>query len=379
MIIIVAMIAGVIFWLNTRFATVANCRSWPDWEVFKQTFISEGGRIVDAETPRQHTVSEGQAYALFFALVANDRPAFNRILNWTEANLANGDLTANLPAWQWGRRNDDSWGVLDNNSATDADLWLAYTLGEAGKLWHEQRYTALSHLIANRILRMEVIEAETLGPILLPGSMGFQLTEHSWRLNPSYLPLFLLRRLANDYPQSLWPGILKTSVRVIIESVSQGFAPDWVLYESTGKFSVDPTTHGIGSYDAIRVYLWAGMMPLKDPLREQLITRLSGMSRYLNDKGVPPEVVDSVSGNTTEIGPSGFSAALLPFMAAQNNPTAMQEQLQRIKARPIHDQPHAYYNHVLALFGQGWYSGYYNFAADGALVTRWNESCVALL
>jgi len=46
---------------------------WPAWQSFKSGFISEGGRVVDANTPRKQTVSEGQAYALFFALVANDR------------------------------------------------------------------------------------------------------------------------------------------------------------------------------------------------------------------------------------------------------------------------------------------------------------------
>ena len=50
--------------------------------------------MLDPETQRAQTVSEAQAYGLFFALVANDRPSFEKILKWTENNMAGGDLTA---------------------------------------------------------------------------------------------------------------------------------------------------------------------------------------------------------------------------------------------------------------------------------------------
>ncbi|MEK9939779.1 MAG: glycosyl hydrolase family 8, partial [Methylotenera sp.] len=78
------------------------------------------------------TTSEGQAYALFFALVANDQPQFERLLQWTQLNLAQGNLATNLPAWHWGQKADGSWGVIDGNSASDADIWIVYTLLEAG-------------------------------------------------------------------------------------------------------------------------------------------------------------------------------------------------------------------------------------------------------
>jgi endo-1,4-beta-D-glucanase Y len=122
-------------------ATVSAACGWPAWDGFKAHLLSADGRVIDASAPRQHTVSEGQAYALFFALVADDRASFERILQWTENNLAQGDFTAQLPAWQWGRRDDSSWGVLDANPASDADVWIAYTLGEAGRLWQQRRYS----------------------------------------------------------------------------------------------------------------------------------------------------------------------------------------------------------------------------------------------
>lgn len=127
------------------------CGEWADWQAFKTQKMSEGGRVVDGSSPRKVSTSEGQSYALFFALVGNDRPAFERILNWTRDNLAGGDLTARLSAWHWGRRDNGTWGVLDPNAASDADLWIAYTLMEAGRLWQAPHYAATGRLLLKRV------------------------------------------------------------------------------------------------------------------------------------------------------------------------------------------------------------------------------------
>src|SRR6185369_11367754 len=71
----------------------ARCAGWPAWDAFKQQFIGDGGRVAESATPRSQTVSEAQGYALFFALVADDHDTFERLLRWTEDNLAGGDLT----------------------------------------------------------------------------------------------------------------------------------------------------------------------------------------------------------------------------------------------------------------------------------------------
>ncbi|MEK7927443.1 glycosyl hydrolase family 8, partial [Burkholderia contaminans] len=124
---------------------------------------SADGRVIDVGSDDSRTVSEGQAYGLFFALVANDRRMFDTILAWTENNLAQGDLSAHLPAWLWGRAPDGAWRVLDANAASDADLWIAYALVEAGRLWHERSYTARGALLAKRVLDVETATVPGLG------------------------------------------------------------------------------------------------------------------------------------------------------------------------------------------------------------------------
>lgn len=351
----------------------AGCEAWPAWTAFARGFISADGRVVDASTPRQHTVSEGQVYAMFFALVDDDRARFDQLLRWTENNLAQGDLTAHLPAWHWGRRDDGSWGVLDTNPAADADLFLAYLLAEAARLWNHRHYRILSALVGARVLRAEVVEVPGLGMSLLPAPVGF-VDGPRYRLNPSYVPLMLLRGLAQAHPQQGWEALIPASRRLIVDSAPQGFSPDWALWTQDAGFAPDPLTRGIGSYDAIRVYLWAGVLAPDDPDRPALLRALRPMAEYTQQHGAPPEKVHVSAARFENAGPGGFSAALLPMLDALGLHAARDAQRARLDALRQHDATR-YYDQVLRLFGEGAIEGRYRFAADGRLQPRWETAC----
>jgi endoglucanase len=366
------------FWLLPMplFAAPAGCTtSWPEWEAFKKSFISEDGRVVDGNTEALMTTSEGQAYAMFFSLVANDRQTFGRLLNWTENNLAEGDLASRLPAWAWGKGEGGEWGVLDENSASDADLWMAYALGEAGRLWGDRRYVALSSIVANRILETETRSVGGLGVVLLPGASGFTVGDSTVRLNPSYVPLQLMRWFAVRSKDSRWAALLDSSRQLIAGSAPRGYAPDWVVYES-GKgfvFDADDNKPGVGSYDAIRVYLWAGMLNRDAADYQPLLKALRPMAEFVERHGYPPESIQVATGRAGDPGSSGFSAAMVPFLRAAGLNDALGKQLQRIEAQPVAGD--AYYDQVLSLYAMGWYNSFYRFGPDGNLTPRWMSSC----
>ena len=88
-------------------AAPGACGDWSGYRAFVERFVQADGRVIDYSTPTQQTTSEGQSYALFFALVANDRATFDRLLGWTRTNLAGNQFDAQnmrLPSWQWGRK-----------------------------------------------------------------------------------------------------------------------------------------------------------------------------------------------------------------------------------------------------------------------------------
>ena len=355
-------------------AQAAPCDGWPAWQDFQRHFVSDGGRVLDRGADGQPTTSEGQSYALFFALAANDRPAFDKLLRWTRDNLAGGDFSARLPAWQWGKRSDGQWGVMDDNSASDSDLWIAYNLLEAGRLWREPRYTALGKLLALRILREEVADLPGLGPTLLPGRYGFSKPDQT-RLNPSYVPPQLVARMANALPDSGWAALRGTSQRLLLESAPAGYAPDWAAYRQ--GFAADAASQASGSYNAIRVYLWTGMLAPDAPGRAALLAKFKPMAQLVAKTGLPPETVDTRNGKAQGTGPIGFSMALLPFLQAQGEQAALQAQLLRVEAMPLSERPDAYYDHVLTLFGQGWQQDRYRFKANGELKPAWEGACAA--
>lgn len=344
---------------------------WPAWDVFRKQFVNEGGRVIDVGSPRSQTFSEGQGYALFFSLIANDRVSFEKILQWTEDNLCQGDMTAHLPAWLWGRHDDDTWGILDDNSASDSDLWIAYALGEAGRLWNDRRYRLLANLLIARILREETANLPGLGPCLLPAPKGFEIQPGRWRLNPSYMPMHLMNWLAEYQADRQWKEIAESSLKIITQSAPKGFVPDWILYDADKGFlpDLDGAEKGQGSFNAIRAYLWAGVLSTGSPARQVLVRTLAPMGTFVKKNGYPPESIDILTGQAKKSGSTGFSAAVLPFLHALGDKSTTQEQLQRIQARP--PLPDQYYAQVLTLFGRGWIDGIYRFNKNGQVQTRW--------
>jgi endoglucanase len=263
--------------------------------------------------------------------------------------------------------------VIDSNSASDADLWLAYALGEAGRLWRERRYSALSSLISARVLREETADLPGLGLTLLPGPVGFAQAGGRWRLNASYAPPQLMQWLARyAEPSASWQALARTAHQVTLGSAPKGFAGDWIVFDASQGFvpDLDGAEKGQGAYNAIRVYLWAGTLHADAAERASLLRTLQPMARYVRDTGAPPESIDILSGVAARPGPPGFSAALLPFLKAQQDSVALQQQRDRLKAQAL--GANAYYEQALALFALGWMDGHYRYGADGRLHPRWS-------
>ena len=362
----------------------AQQQPWPLWESYCKRFLDEQGRVID-RSAGDRTTSEGEAYALFFALVDDDRARFEKLLHWTEANLAQGDLTLHLPAWAWGKTGSGEWKALDENSASDADVWMAYTLMEAGRLWKEPRYETLGRTMATRIARQEVVLVRGLGTTLAPGPNGFHPDEQTWIVNPSYMPLPVLTYFAKALPQEPWSSVVESLPLVVGGTVSHGYAMDWV---SAGPDGVKPSgpprepTTGVreaqvaGSYDAIRVYLWLGIADAGTPGARGMVQQLNGMAAYLKGAVTPPLEVDATGKVLQADGTPGFSAAVIPFLEAAGRKVEAKAQVDRLTATRdtvsgLYGQGPAYYDQNLALFSTGWSEHRYRFERDGRLRVNW--------
>jgi endoglucanase len=373
--------------LLSMLCATGGCRqgSWSLWDSYSARFIDPQGRVFDPNGD-QHTTSEGQAYALFFALADNDRTHFDRVLNWTQVNLAGGDLEAHLPAWLWGKDQNGEWKTLDPNPASDADLWMAYTLVEAGRLWAEPKFTNLGQKMMAEIAQSEVVDLPGFGLMLLPGPTGFQ-HDQTWTLNPSYLPIFVFQRLAAVDPAGPWRQIASNIPQVLEQSARHGFAMDWIGYFPGDGFypisaqkpgSVDLDAGG-GSYDAIRVYLWAGMLDGRGEARTNLVNALPAMSAYLANHDAPPEKISDLGVPMAQDGPVGFSAAVLPYLRAFPDLSKLSTRqiirmnLMKDSATGLYGKDATYYDQNLALFATGFLDGRFRFGPGGELKVEWKR------
>ncbi|MGQ7934201.1 cellulose synthase complex periplasmic endoglucanase BcsZ [Paraburkholderia sp. D1E] len=351
---------------------------WPAYRTFVEHFVQADGRVIDYSSPQLKTTSEGQSYGLFFALVANDRATFDRLLNWTRTNLAGNQFdpqNVRLPSWLWGKKPDGSFGVLDQNAASDSDLWIAYDLLQAGRLWREASYTQLGQALAAQIARQEVTTLPGVGPMLLPGPQGFK-DGGVTRLNPSYLPLPVLRAFAKDMPNGPWARLADSAYKLIKTTAPQGFAPDWAAWQN-GQFVVDPKDGDTGSYDAIRVYLWAGLTSPADPLAKPWLAALGGMRARVAQTGIPPEKVSSTTGTASGEGPLSYWGALAPYFKAlgDEHGLGLARTHLAVLDTSVPGREPVYYDRVLGLFGTGFIDGRYRFDEAGRLVPSWRNAC----
>ena len=71
---------------------------------------------------------KGSPIRHFFALIEGDREQFDRLWRWSLQSLVVSGAASQLPAWQQDQRDNGSWGMVNVNSASDANCspWLRF-------------------------------------------------------------------------------------------------------------------------------------------------------------------------------------------------------------------------------------------------------------
>ncbi|WP_424810366.1 glycosyl hydrolase family 8 [Roseococcus sp. YIM B11640] len=230
------------------------------WAAFRNRFMAPEGRIIDTGNDHvSHT--EGQGWAMLAAVRADDRASFEKLHRWTNRTLRRqGD---ELFAWRF--RPGAARPVDDPNNATDGDLFIAWALLEAGRRWGRADCTTQGTAMARDILRLLCAQA---GPftVLLPGSQGFQRTDHTV-VNPSYYAFPAIRALAMALPDPAWLRLAADGVALLRASRfgRWGLPPDWLtIRHADGALALPGDWAPRFSYDAVRVPLYLAWVGLAD-------------------------------------------------------------------------------------------------------------------
>jgi endoglucanase len=234
------------------------------WASYRQRFIQADGRVIDWEA-NQRTTSEGQAYALLRAVIANDATTFATVLKWAENNLRrkgkNGTPLDTLWAWQWGRDPAGKWGTLDVNFASDADIDTIHALILADRRWQRPEYLKLAQAKLPDLWLRSTITDDQQRRHLLPGpAVAFRQGDRV-TLNPSYFAPYAYRLFAQVDATHDWLSLVASGYQMLETSsaLSQvGLPSDWISLDlKTGQVSPlltakpGPSQYG---FDATRVW-----------------------------------------------------------------------------------------------------------------------------
>jgi endo-1,4-beta-D-glucanase Y len=271
------------------------------WQAYKARFITDRGRVVDTGN-NFISHSEGQGYGMLLAVAANDRPIFDRLWNWTRANLMVRDDS--LIAWRWEPTQRPA--VSDMNNATDGDILVAWALAEAGELWGDASYRVAGRRIATELARKLVLFRTKLGAILLPARSGFHADERvdGPVVNLSYYVFPAFARFDLVAPEFDWAGLTQTGLDLLDATRASPQSPpaDWLALKD---WKVRPAAGfpPLFSYNAVRVPLymaWAGLGE-----SEQYAPFAAWAAR---SRGSPP-IVDVTSGRDVGVfGETGIGA-----------------------------------------------------------------------
>ncbi|WP_144874599.1 glycosyl hydrolase family 8 [Microbacterium sp. 1.5R] len=209
----------------------------------------EDGRVIRRDEGGD-TVSEGQAYGLFAAVIADDEEQFDEIWDWTTAELVRED---GLLAWRW-----DDGKVVDDEPATDADLDAARALVLAGDRFGRDDLLAdgveLATVIADRLT------AQTAqGRILLPGLWAADREPYAY--NPSYASPVAFDVLGAATGDPRWAELQAGSAQVTSDILdATDLPPDWAQVHADGLIEPMPGPRGGGEavqygFDAPRLLL----------------------------------------------------------------------------------------------------------------------------
>lgn len=221
------------------------------WTYYKSTFINQDGRVIDFKK-NNITTSEGQAYALLRAVMVNDKKTFTKVYIWTKNNLKRDDN--NLFAWLWGK-NNENYSIIDKNSATDADIDIAFALILASKKWRKSEYLNDAKKIISDIWKYETILVNKKRIL----TAGYDQTQNDIvDINPSYFAPYAFRTFSR-YDSNDWNSLISDNYELldnVIKSTESKLPPNWfTINKTTGKVSIDDnSTKSDFSYDAVRVF-----------------------------------------------------------------------------------------------------------------------------
>ena len=274
-----------------------------EWAKYRDRFVGDDGRVHDTGN-KEISHTEGQGWAMLFAVSFDDRATFDRVWGWTRENLRRQDSA--LFAWRWDPSAKNP--VADTNNATDGDILISWALLRAATRWHDANYREEARPMLAEI-RSKLIERIGGRLVLMPGSDGFRGKDGAVIVNPSYYIYPALKEFSGIDRSSLWARLRRDGLSLLAKARfgQWGLPTDWVTVGNSGAVAPAANLPPRFGFDAIRIPLyliWGG---------EANAARLAPDLRFWNGfTGKPiPAWVNVDDGSVAPFqAPDGFQAVI---------------------------------------------------------------------
>ncbi|OOP57108.1 MAG: hypothetical protein AYP45_05310 [Candidatus Brocadia carolinensis] len=230
------------------------------WKSYKKNFILPDGRVQCPEH-EYDTVSEGQAYAMLFAVFMKDKETFDLIFRWTEEHLSRGSKHGDhLLAWHW-----KGGGVNDWMAASDADGDYAFALLLASHQWEGHAYREKAIQVIYDILRLETVRGVDNRLFFLPGLWGRE-KDGCLMQNPSYYSPAAFRLFYEATQDNQWLYLIDTAYWLVSQAgirldtvTGCGLLPDWCMVDAQGNILKAEGRSNDYGWEAVRLPLRIGL------------------------------------------------------------------------------------------------------------------------
>ncbi len=340
----------------------ADARLQSLWASYLQNYVSPQGYVRDPSRDGGRVTSEGQSYALLQAAWLRDRVTFERVLLWTNQHLRRDD---GLYSWLF---DPSAGGIVDANTATDADTDIAFALIIASHAFQHPEYQAQARELIRSIRTRATL---SVGPDWFPSAGNWAGAERI--ANLSYFAPY-----AYEYFERLDPGAGWSRAIVVgydlLEQATRGatsrLPADFVTVTPEGRLAALPATSTLSrvfSFDAVRIF-WRVDVDCRLFARsaacgtDQVASRIEALlqrdgrllTRYATD-GTPKSSDQSAS----------LYGALLPMMSRARPALAAEWRRSQLSDKAL-DTLRAAHNRY---YDANWI--WFGFAAsDGFVVTR---------
>lgn len=235
------------------------------------------------------TVSEAQGYGMLITTIAGEHNVESAEKDYEDLYnyyIQQVDTKTKLMSWKQIISGDSVTEKLENN-ATDGDLYIAYSLIQAYKLWGTEKYKSTAETVLNNIL--EYNYNKELNIITLGSWVSKDSKEYSVFRSSDVIPMFF-KEFGEFMGNSTWDVISESMLQYLSDvsnNSTSGLVSDMIVVEN-GKGKV-PTDIVISSETDMQ-YSWSACrVPMQlayDYNNEQAKLLVNNMMRFFETQPI---------------------------------------------------------------------------------------------